>query len=136
MNANEDVKEPARFQVAYHEELAALLEFIEKHPDSGRFVRTLLKQLNSFDARLEAEFSLKGNGKNAPLFDECFKLLLLEFALDDDRIHSRFEIPIDEARKLMDALVKRHPDLFELRPDNRFGWKIIIKKEATVYGIK
>lgn len=121
-------------KIDYQRDLLKLIDFIEKNPESGRFVQDLLSQVSIFKERIQ-EFRKKLS-RNEPLLDRLLELILHNFILRDSRVSAYFEIPINEARRAMETLVNQMSDFFRLRKDDRDGWDMIIKKEATIIGIK
>jgi len=121
-------------KIDYQGALLSLIEFIERNPESGRFVQDLLSQIVIFKERVKE--SRKKLSKNEPLLERLLELVLHDFILRESYVSDYFEISIDEARRAMETLADQMSDFFMLRKDDRDGWDMIIKKEATIIGIK
>lgn len=121
-------------RIEYQKELKKLIDFLLDNPESGRFVRDLLNQLAAFEERVK-EVRAKLN-KKEKLLDDLLTLLLHDLVIKDVRVSEYFEISIEEARRAMEVLSNQVGKFFMLREDDKYGWDLIIKKEATILGIK
>jgi len=121
-------------EIDYLRELKKLIDFLMENRESGRFVEDLLKQLSIFKERVR--ITRKELNKKEPLLDALLELILHDLILRDSRVSELFEISIEDARRAMETLCNQMREFFMLRKDDRFGWDMIIKKEATIIGIK